>query len=168
MLSFDSRTFHQFYQPHTPFLLFTHKGDNLDSPFVRYCIFLYFIIDFSQGSILLVILWGMLVVPDNLSASHDLYTVKVSVVFLTSVHFHLWLRYFPSQILLSQGFLIIIIYLSFLELFSYLFISISAMHCFGFLFLTNFPVGVNHTMSMRISLPNVLVSCCLIKRGDRI
>ena len=56
ILSLDSRSCHEFPWPHTPFLIFAHKGDILDALFVHILLSYIFLSNFSQGSCLIALL----------------------------------------------------------------------------------------------------------------
>ena len=85
--------------------------------------------------------------PDNLSASIAIYTSKC---FVMCFNFCLFPDYdqvvFPSQILISQVFPIIILSHSLLSFVSSLSLSLSVMHSFAVILLPNFLVRLHPMM----------------------
>ena len=66
---------------------------------------------------------------------------------LTSIYFQNIINFFPSQILLSQSFLIRTLYPYFLESFNIFSLSLPVIYIFDFLLLPNFLVCVHTVMS---------------------
>ena len=117
IVSLDFRSCHEFSQPNTPFLFFSHKGDNLDSHFVHSCsLFYLFIIFLTRVTVLLY--------DFRVCCTYPITSVLLLIficLFFCVFKFYLFTDYdwvtFPSHILQYQIFPIRNISLSSVELF---------------------------------------------------